>query len=96
MSLYDLPFLVFFAQYTNLCFDTVTLKKKQNCIKLVIRKEKKWLFYFIFLHSCTCIFVPKVLFTCVNNSCEQCHTFGDPHRVLKKKALFYLKRVCKY
>lgn len=40
-------------------------KENAYCIKLVVWKEKKWLFHFAFLYK---YFVPKVLFTHVNNS----------------------------
>lgn len=55
-----------FAQYTNLCFDTVTLKKnKLYKVSDMKRKKMAVLFHFAFLYM---YFVPKVLFTCVNNS----------------------------
>lgn len=52
------------AQYTNLCFDTVTLKKLYK-VSDMKRKKMAVLFHFAFLYM---YFVPKVLFTCVNNS----------------------------
>lgn len=35
-------FMVIFVQLTNLCSDTVTLKKKTPCIMLVTLKKKGW------------------------------------------------------
>ena len=75
---YNLPFFVLFvfAQYTDLCFDTVTLKKLYK-VSDMKRKKMAVLFHFAFLYM---YFVPKVLFTSVNNS-EQCHMLRDPHHV---------------
>lgn len=58
--------LFVFTQYTNLCFDTVTLKKSELYkVSNMKRKKVAVLFHFAFLYM---YFVPKVLFTSVNNS----------------------------
>lgn len=53
------------SQYTSLCFDTVTLKKSKLCKVDSDMKKMAVLFPFAFLYM---YFVPKLLFTYVNNS----------------------------
>lgn len=66
-----------FAHYTSLCFDTVTLKKsKLYRVRYEKRKKMAVIFHFAFLYM---YFVPKDLFTYVNNSVSSaiCFCFLD-------------------
>lgn len=96
---------VFLHRIISLCFDTVTLKKKKttekktNCIKFSDLKKEWWLFcfflFFLFRFAFLYMyFVPKVLFTDVNNSMSSaiCLEFLATFR---RKALF-LKTICRY
>lgn len=66
-NIYQFYFCFVFKPYTNLCFDTVTLKKSKLYKVSDTKRRKKllFLFHFAFLYM---YFVPKVLFTSVNNS----------------------------
>lgn len=93
VSLSCINYLYFvFAQYTNLCFDTVTLKKnKLYKVSDMKRKKMAVLFHFAFLYM---YFVPKVLFTSVNNSVSSAICL-EILTVFRIRPLF-LKRVCRY
>lgn len=73
VTLYS-PFI--FVQLTDLCLDTVTLKKNTLYVDDVKKKKrkKKRLIKFS-LHSCTCVLFQRVLFTCFVEFCAQCHMF---------------------
>lgn len=62
-------------------------KEKPTVQNVLNEKQDLNNFFVCFFAFLYLYFVPKVLFTCVNNSVNKCHTFKNPH-VLKKALIF--------